>query len=50
MALDLALYRRTVSAFVGRHGKQLRRISVIDIHPAEATRTLVFLRDLSCGP
>ncbi|HYB02445.1 MAG TPA: alpha/beta fold hydrolase, partial [Ktedonobacteraceae bacterium] len=41
MALDIELYRRTVSAFVGRHGKKLRRISVIDIHPEVATRTLV---------
>src|SRR6266705_6763257 len=43
MALDIELYRRTIYAPVGRHAQKLRRISVIDIHPDDATRTLVLI-------
>ena len=43
MAVDIELYRRTVSTFLGRRGQKLRRISVIDIHPEGATRTLVLV-------
>ncbi|HYU75569.1 MAG TPA: alpha/beta fold hydrolase, partial [Ktedonobacteraceae bacterium] len=43
MALDIELYRRNVYV-PARHGTQnLRRISVIDIHPEGATQTLVFV-------
>ena len=46
MALDVELYRRTIYApLPSKSGKppKLRRISVIDIHPEGATRTLVFV-------
>ena len=43
MALDIQLYRRTIYASVGRHAQKLRRISVIDIYPDGATRTLVLV-------
>ena len=43
MALDIELYRRTIYTSVNRHAQKLRRISVIDIHPEEATRTLVLV-------
>ena len=43
MALDIELYRRTIYASVDRHAQKLRRISVIDIHPEGATRTLVLV-------
>ncbi|HWZ19725.1 MAG TPA: alpha/beta fold hydrolase [Ktedonobacteraceae bacterium] len=41
MALDIELYRRTIYTSVDHHTQKLRRISVIDIHPEGATRTLV---------
>src|SRR6266704_283750 len=43
MALDNELYRRTIYTSVDRHAQKLRRISVIDIHPEGATRTLVLV-------
>lgn len=44
MALDVELYRRTVSIPVGQGAKRtLRRLSVIDIQPEGATRTLVLV-------
>ncbi|HEX9036938.1 MAG TPA: alpha/beta fold hydrolase [Ktedonobacterales bacterium] len=46
MALDVELYRRVVytpRGGVGARAKELRRISVIDIAPESARRTLVFL-------
>src|SRR5205809_1525748 len=43
MALDIELYRRTLYTSVDRHAQKLRRISVIDIHPEGATRTLVLV-------
>ncbi|HET9921270.1 MAG TPA: alpha/beta fold hydrolase, partial [Ktedonobacteraceae bacterium] len=44
MALDVELYRRTVYVPTGPGAKRpLRRLSVIDIHPEGATRTLVFV-------
>ncbi len=43
MALDIELYRRTIYTPVGRSAQKLRRISVIDIHPDGATRTLVLV-------
>jgi long-chain acyl-CoA synthetase len=43
MALDIELYRRTIYTLVGRSAQKLRRISVIDIHPDGATRTLVLV-------
>lgn len=43
MALDIELYRRTIYAPVGRSAQKLRRISVIDIHPDGAIRTLVLV-------
>ena len=43
MALDIELYRRTLYAPFERHAQKLRRISVIDIHPDDATRTLVLI-------
>ena len=44
MALDVELYRRTVYVPVGQGAKRaLRRLSVIDIQPEGATRTLVLL-------
>ncbi|HEX6108239.1 MAG TPA: alpha/beta fold hydrolase, partial [Ktedonobacteraceae bacterium] len=43
MALDTELYRRTIYTSVDRHAQKLRRISVIDIHPEGATRTLVLV-------
>jgi pimeloyl-ACP methyl ester carboxylesterase len=43
MALDIELYRRTIYTSVDHHPQKLRRISVIDIHPEEATRTLVLV-------
>ena len=43
MALDIELYRRIIHAPAAGHSQTLRRISVIDIHPEEATRTLLFI-------
>jgi long-chain acyl-CoA synthetase len=43
MALDIELYRRTIYTSVDRAAQKLRRISVIDIHPEGATRTLVLV-------
>jgi long-chain acyl-CoA synthetase len=44
MALDVELYRRTVYVPVGHGAKRsLRRLSVIDIQPEGASRTLVFV-------
>src|SRR5260370_16656766 len=43
MELDIELYRRTIYTSVDRHAQKLRRISVIDIHPEGATRTLVLV-------
>lgn len=44
MALDVELYRRTVYVLVGQGAKRaLHRLSVIDIQPEGATRTLVLL-------
>src|SRR5947208_151411 len=43
MALDIELYRRTLYTSVDRHAQKPRRISVIDIHPEGATRTLVLV-------
>ena len=43
MALDIELYRRTIYTSVDHHAQKLRRISVIDIHPEGATRTLVLV-------
>src|SRR6516165_12532632 len=43
MTLDVELYRRTIYAQVGRSAQKLRRISVIDIHPEEATHTVVLV-------
>lgn len=42
MALDVELYRRTLYV-PDMKGRQLRRISVIDVHPEHATHTLVFV-------
>src|SRR6266567_4267880 len=43
MALDVELYRRTVYAPAVREAQGPRRISVIDIHPGHAARTLIFV-------
>src|SRR5438477_12168575 len=43
MALDIELYRRTVYVPARRGTQDLRRISVIEIHPEGATQTLVFV-------
>ncbi len=43
MVLDVELYRRTVYAPAVREAQGPRRISVIDIHPAHASRTLLFV-------
>ncbi len=43
MALDIELYRRNVYVQAQRGTQNLRRISVIDIHPEGATQTLVFV-------
>src|SRR5437764_7982502 len=43
MEFDIELYRRTLYTSVDRHAQKLRRISVIDIHPEGATRTLVLV-------
>jgi len=43
MALDVELYRRTVYVSAGTNTKKLRRLSVIDIEPENATHTLVFI-------
>lgn len=43
MALDIELYRRTIYVPVGHRQQNLRRISVVDIHPDDATRTLVLV-------
>lgn len=43
MALDIELYRRTIYTTVNLRAQKLRRISVIDIHPEGATRTLVLV-------
>ncbi|GAC1393924.1 MAG: hypothetical protein NVS4B11_31550 [Ktedonobacteraceae bacterium] len=43
MALDIELYRRIIYVSTARRTQGYRRISVIDIHPEGATRTLVFL-------
>jgi long-chain acyl-CoA synthetase len=43
MALDIELYRRIIYAPSARSKQGPRRISVIDIHPEGATRTLLFV-------
>ena len=43
MAIDIELYRRNVYVPAARGTQNLRRISVIDIHPEGATQTLVFV-------
>src|SRR5712692_4335376 len=43
MALDIELYRRTIYTSVDRAAQKLRRISVIDIDPEGASRTLVLI-------
>lgn len=43
MALDIEMYRRTIYVPIGHRSKKLRRISVIDIHPEDATRTLILI-------
>ncbi len=43
MALDIELYRRILYAPAARRKQEPRRISVIDIHPEGATRTLLFV-------
>src|SRR5712691_2625591 len=43
MALDVELYRRSINVPDAEKGQGPRRISVIDIHPAGATRTLLFV-------
>ncbi|GAC1645381.1 MAG: hypothetical protein NVS4B9_37450 [Ktedonobacteraceae bacterium] len=43
MAIDIELYRRNIYVPAGRGTQNLRRISVIDIHPEGATQTLVFV-------
>ena len=43
MALDIELYRRTIYVPARRGTENLRRISVIDIHPEGATQTLLFV-------
>ncbi|MGZ3623335.1 MAG: alpha/beta fold hydrolase [Ktedonobacteraceae bacterium] len=43
MSLDIELYRRTIYTPIDRQALRLRRISVIDIHPEGATRTLVLV-------
>src|SRR5260370_31639134 len=43
MVLDVDLYRRTVYTPAVREAQGPRRISVIDIHPAHASRTLLFV-------
>jgi long-chain acyl-CoA synthetase len=43
VALDVELYRRTVYAPAGPRSQAIRRLSVIDIEPEGAARTLVFL-------
>jgi long-chain acyl-CoA synthetase len=43
MVLDVELYRRTVYTPAVREAQGPRRISVIDIHPAHASRTLLFV-------
>src|SRR5260370_14884890 len=43
MALDIELYRRTIYLPVGHRQQNLRRISVVDLHPDDATRTLVLV-------
>jgi long-chain acyl-CoA synthetase len=42
MALDVELYRRTLYILDAK-GRQLRRVSVIDVHPEQAAHTLVFV-------
>jgi long-chain acyl-CoA synthetase len=42
MALDVELYRRTLY-IPDAKGRQLRRVSVIDVHPEQAAHTLVFV-------
>lgn len=42
MVLDVELYRRTLYV-PDMKGRQLRRVSVIDVHPEHATHTLVFV-------
>jgi long-chain acyl-CoA synthetase len=49
MALDIELYRRTIYTSVDRNAQKLRRISVIDIHPEGATRTLVLVHGYGGG-
>ena len=43
MALDIELYRRTLYAPARDPSQNLRRISVIDMHPAGAAHTLLFV-------
>src|ERR1700692_3623129 len=43
MTVDVEFYRRTIYVPMDNEEKQLRRISVFDIHPDGATRTIVFV-------
>jgi long-chain acyl-CoA synthetase len=43
MPLDIELYRRTLYAPPAGRAQKPRRISVIDIHPQDATQTLLFV-------
>jgi long-chain acyl-CoA synthetase len=43
MVLDIELYRRNIYVPAGYGTQNLRRISMIDIHPEGATQTLVFV-------
>src|SRR2546421_8328125 len=43
MPLDVELYRRTVYVSMDSSSQKIRRISIFDIHPEGATRTLVFV-------
>jgi long-chain acyl-CoA synthetase len=43
MALDVELYRRTIYVPTTHRSHTPRQISVIDIHPEDATRTLLFV-------
>ncbi len=43
MTVDVEFYRRTIYIPIDGAEKNLRRISVFDIHPDDATRTIVFV-------
>src|SRR5215470_6295259 len=49
MALDIELYRRTIYVPVGQREQSLRRISVVDIYPDDASRTLVLVHGYGGG-